>query len=281
MCAAVPLSYRPRNRNIAKGESPSVQSIEDERVPVSVVIPTLNEEQRVRDAVMDLAWADEVIVVDGGSDDDTSARAEDAGASVLVLRGETIAAQRNAGIAAARNHWVLTLDADERVTPQLREEIARIATEETGAKRAYRIRFRNYYLGRELRHGPWGRDVHIRFFTSERRFVCRRVHEHIASTAETGTLDGAILHYPYRDLPHHAQKIVRYARWGADDLYERGRRATVWDLISRPTWRFLRDFVVFSGWRDGAPGLIAAVMSSFAAFLKYAFLYAESHSRQR
>ena len=255
----------------------SVERAVDRR-PVTVVIPTLDEGHRVRDAVLDLAWADEVIVVDGGSGDDTVAQAESAGATAFILAGQTIAAQRNAGIAAARNRWVLTLDVDERVTPRLRQEIAQIVACPGDDKAAYRIRFQNHYLGRELKHGPWGRDFHVRLFTRERRFICRRVHEHVEQTEVTGTLTGTILHYPYRDLAHHARKIVQYAQWGADDLYTRGRRATARDLISHPMWRLVRDLVLFSGWRDGVPGFIAAVMSSFAAFLKYAFLYAKSHS---
>ena len=251
------------------------------RAPVTVVIPTLAEGKRARDAVLDLAWADEVIVVDGGSEDDTAAQAESAGATVLVVSGRTIADQRNAGIAAARNQWVLTVDVDERVSPRLRQEIVEIVTRAGNHSAAYRVRFRNYYLGRELKHGPWGRDSHVRLFTRERRFVCRRVHEHVEGSAINGTLDGPILHYPYRDLAHHAEKIIRYAKWGAHDLYARGQRATVGDLIAHPAWRLVRDLALFAGWRDGVPGLIAAVMSAFASFLKYAFLYAESHSGQR
>jgi (heptosyl)LPS beta-1,4-glucosyltransferase len=251
------------------------------RAPVTVVIPTLAESKRARDAVLDLAWADEVIVVDGGSADDTAAQAQSAGATVFVVSGKTIADQRNAGIAAARNRWVLTLDVDERVSPRLRQEIIEIVTRAGNDSAAYRVRFRNYYLGRELKHGPWGRDSHVRLFTRDRRFVCRRVHEHVEESATTRTLDGTILHYPYRDLAHHAAKIIRYAQWGADDLYARGQRATVGDLISHPAWRLVRDLALFAGWRDGVPGLIAAVMSAFASFLKYAFLYAATHSGER
>jgi len=248
-------------------------------VPITVVMPTLNESAQIAEAVRDLAWADEIIVVDGGSSDETPALAVDAGARLIVVRGPTIADQRNAGIAAARNEWVLALDADERVSPQLRDEISAMLS---GGGRpghaAYRMKFRNYYLGRELRHGPWGRDWHVRLFTRERRYVCHRVHEHLEAIDDVGTLDGAVIHSPYRDIAHHVSKIVKYARWGADDLYAQGRRAGMWQLTARPAWRFLRDYVAYSGWRDGTVGFVAAALGAFAAFLKYAFLFSRSRS---
>ena len=246
---------------------------------VTVVIPALNEAAQIAQAIAELSWTDEVIVVDGGSDDDTVALAEQAGATVMVVTGETIAGQRNAGIARARNVWVLALDADERVSPQLRAELAHVVDNDTPTHAAYRMRFRNNYLGRELRHGPWGRDWHVRLFTRERRFVCNRVHEHLEAISDVGTLAGPVIHTPYRDLAHHVSKIVKYARWGADDLHARGRHAGLWELTARPAWRFVRDYVLWSGWRDGTVGLVAAVLSAFAAFLKYAFLFARSQSR--
>ena len=178
----------------------------------------------------------------------------------------------------ARNRWILALDADERVTPQLRAELGQIVAGSNPTHAAYRMKFRNHYLGRELEHGPWGRDWHVRLFTRERRYVCNRVHEHLETIDDVGTLTGPILHYPYRDLAHHVTKIVKYARWGADDLHARGRTAGVWELTARPAWRFIRDYIVFSGWRDGSVGFVASAISSFAAFLKYAFLFARSHS---
>lgn len=249
--------------------------------PLTVVVPTLNEAAQIVDALTDLAWADEIIVVDGGSSDETVALAESAGARTLTVRGQTIAAQRNAGIAAARNNWVLALDADERVSRELRAEIDGVVDGRGSRFAAYKVKFQNYYLGRELRHGPWGRDWHVRLFTRERRYVCDRVHEHLEPIANVGTLHGTILHTPYRDVSHHVAKIVRYASWGADDLQARGRRADLWQLMARPAWRFGRDYILLSGWRDGAVGFIAAVLSAFAAFLKYALLFTRGRSAKR
>jgi len=243
-----------------------------ERVAISVVMPTLNESARLDETLDELWWADEIIVVDGGSSDGTVAIARAHGAQVLIVRRRTIAEQRNAGIALARNQWVLALDADEVVTRELRESLASLTRSGGPSPVAYRIRSRNWHLGRELRYGPWGRDWKVRVFSREQRFEVRRVHENLAVRDDVGRLDGALLHYPYRDVAHQVSKIATYARWAADDLRSRGRRGKLRDMLVRPAWRFLRDYVVLSGWRDGAPGFVVSVVSAFSVFLKYACL---------
>jgi glycosyltransferase involved in cell wall biosynthesis len=236
------------------------------------VIPTLNESAQIEAAIEALDWVEQVIVVDGGSTDDTVSRARAAGAHLLTLSGSTIGSQRNAGIAVAKTPWVLAIDADERVDSELREAISRVV-ESTGGPSAYGFRFRNQYLGRELKHGPWGRDWHVRLFTRDLRYSTSKVHEGLEVRGTVGNLAGAMIHRPYRDVAHHAAKIMKYARWGADDLRAKGRRASVWALVTRPAWRFIRDYFIYSGWRDGIQGFIAAVLSAFAAFMKYAFLF--------
>lgn len=278
MSAAIPLRISTSTPDRADRDATPAHPGAVRRLPLTIVIPTLNESAQIGAAVSDLSWADEVLVVDGGSTDNTATAAQAAGADVFVVRGQTIAAQRNAGIEAARNNWVLALDADERVSPQLRAELGQVVAGRNPTHAAYRMKFRNHYLGRELRHGPWGRDWHVRLFTRERRYVCHRVHEHLEPIDDVGTLTGLIIHHPYRDLSHHVTKILTYARWGADDLYARGRKAGVWEMAARPVWRFIRDYFVFSGWRDGGVGFVAASLGAFAAFLKYAFLFAKNRS---
>lgn len=265
----------PSNSAVA-GAQPT--AIERAPIAVTAVIPTLNEAAQIESAIDDLGWADQVIVVDGGSTDDTVPRAKAAGAYIVTLCGSTIGAQRNAGIEIARNPWVLAIDADERVDALLRAEIDRVVTSENGPT-AYGFRFRNEYLGRELKHGPWGRDWHVRLFTRDQRYSATRVHEGLEVHGDVGSLGGTMIHRPYRDIAHHITKIVKYSRWGAEDLRARGRRASMWALVTRPVWRFIRDYFVYSGWRDGIHGFIAAVLSSFAAFLKYAFLFDQGGSK--
>jgi hypothetical protein len=241
-------------------------------IPLTVVMPALNEVARIRESILALAWADEVIVIDGGSSDGTQELARSAGAKVLQVTGVTIAGQRNAGIAAARNRWVLALDVDEHVPEALRAEIESVLA--APKHEAYRVSMRNLYMGHELRHGIWVNDWHVRLFSSERRFVTPRVHEGLEPVSDVGTLRAQLEHTSCRDLAHQIEKITKYAKWGAQDLYDRGRRANFLDVTVVPAWRFFREYILYSGWRDGQRGLVLAALSACAAVLKFAHLYA-------
>jgi len=221
--------------------------------------------------------ADEVIVADGGSADDTVAVARAAGATVLERTGPTIAAQRNAAIAVARHRWIFALDADERITPALAAELESVLA--APAQAAYRVRYRNFYLGVEQTRGSWARKSGVRLFGSDRRYLERQVHESLEPVADTGELVGTILHHPYRSLAHHLEKLHRYAEWGAADLWARGKRATWSDLALRPAWRFFKEYVLGGGVLEGRRGFVLAVLDAYAGFLKYAHLWAREQRR--
>ena len=247
-------------------------------VPLSVVIPVLDEGDQIEESVSLLAWADEVIVADGGSRDGTVALARAAGATVLEHTGPTIAAQRNAAIARARNRWVFALDADERIPVALRDELSAVV--DSPGHQAYQVRRQNFYLGRELTRGRWGRDWVTRLFTCDRRYVERRVHEGLEAVRDVGRLRTPLLHTPYRDLQHQIEKMSRYARWGAEDMFERGERASAWDLSGRPLGRFLRAYLLQGGCLEGRFGLVTSILGGYTAFLKYAHLW-ELERRRR
>ena len=240
-------------------------------VPLTVVIPTLNEASNIAECVACVAFADEVLVADAGSTDETVALARAAGATVLEGTGPTIAAQRNTAIAAARHPWIFALDADERVTPALAEEIAAKLTAPTHP--AWRVRRRNYYLGVEQTRGSWARDWVLRLFPNDRRFVERRVHEGLEAVAGAGDLVHPLLHHPYRSLSHHLEKLRRYAEWGAADLRDRGGRAGWSDLALRPVGRFWKAYLLSGNILDGRLGVIQSGLDAYAAFLKYAYLW--------
>jgi len=241
-------------------------------LPLTVIIPTLNEASNIAACVAGAAFADEVIVADAGSTDGTVAAARAAGATVLERTGPTIAAQRNAAIATARHPWVFALDADERVSPELVAELAAVLA--APAHAAYRVRRRNFYLGVEQTRGGWSRDWVVRLFGRDRRYVERRVHEGLEPVADIGALAGTLVHHPYRSLRHHLEKLDRYAEWGAGDLWDRGERATWTDLSLRPLGRFLKAYLMAGGILDGRRGLVQSGLDAYAGLLKYAYLWA-------
>jgi glycosyltransferase involved in cell wall biosynthesis len=239
--------------------------------PLTVVIPTLNEGWQIAECVKQLAWAGEVIVADGGSTDDTVARARGAGAVVLEVPGVTIAGQRNFAIARAAHPWVFALDADERIGPTLAAEVSR--TIGAPAHAAYAVWRRNYYLGRPMRFAGWGRNQAVRLFPRERRFVERRVHEGLEPVGDVGHLQEPLEHTPYRDLADQIRKIVLYSEWGARDLADAGRRARLSDVTLRPAWAFFRSYVLALGVLEGWRGLAICGLSAVNVFLKYVRLW--------
>lgn len=243
--------------------------------PITVVIPTLNEAEQITACVGHLAWADEVLVADGGSADGTRALAAAAGATVLDVPGVTIAAQRNVVISLARNRWVFALDADERIGPELAEELTEIAVNGKGGARheAYAVRRNNMYLGRVMRHAGWGDAWAVRFFQRDRRFIEKRVHEGLEPVSDVGRLAHPLAHTPYRDLSHHIRKLVQYAEWGAADLRDSGRRARFTDLMLRPGWQFFRTYVLQLGLMEGWRGLVLCGLAGVSVFMKYAQLW--------
>ena len=243
--------------------------------PVTAVIPTLNEGSQIADCVRSVTWADEVIVADGGSSDETARAAAAAGATVLQGRWRTIAAQRNAAIAAARNQWVLAVDADERVGIDLAEEIG--ATVQAPEHRAYAVRRDNHYAGRTIRFGGWGDDWVVRLFQRDRRYVEMRVHEHLERGTDVGKLRATLAHTPYRDLSHYLEKLDKYAKWGAEELAERGRRAHLTDIVLRPPARFFSMYILRLGLLDGWRGAVLSGLGAMSVFLKYVRLWELQH----
>jgi glycosyltransferase involved in cell wall biosynthesis len=242
------------------------------RVPITIVVPARNEAPRIVAFLAAHAWADECIVVDNGSTDATAQAAAAAGARVLSHPVGTIADARNAGADAATHEWILALDCDEVADAAMGEEIAELLTAPSAT--AYRIRRRNFYLGREQRRGQWGKDWVVRLYRKPQRYALRKVHESLETTGAVKDLSATLRHEPYRDLSHHIEKMDRYARWGAEELFAAGRRATVVDLTLRPLWRFVKAYLLTGHCLDGRFGLVTSLLGTQTAFLKYAHLWA-------
>ncbi len=249
-----------------------------EVVPVSVVIPTLNEAAHIAGCICSVPWAGEVLVVDGGSTDGTRKVASEFGARVLSHPGATIGGQRNEGVGAAKYPWVFALDADERADVGLAEEIRRAIAEDQ--EHVYQIRRRNHFLGQEMRFGGWGSDWVVRLFPGRYKFSERRVHESLRHTATVCRLNSTITHNPYRSLADFKRKMDRYSAWFAMDEIERGSLARVSKLVTRPLARFLRMICLQGAFLDGWRGILLAWLSALSVFHKYRALVEVCESRQ-
>jgi (heptosyl)LPS beta-1,4-glucosyltransferase len=244
-------------------------------VPVTVVIAAHNEAHQIDDCIRSVAWAAEVLVVENDSTDDTISLAKAAGATVFSQSFRSIGAQRNAAIARARHDWILVVDADERATETLGAEVGR-QVGQAGVE-AFRVRRRNWFLGREIRHSGWDRDRPVRLFRSHLRYDERPVHEHVLTTGEPGLLDEALLHQPYSNLGEFFEKLGRYSRDWATQNHARGRRASVLTLTIRPQARFISTLLLRGGWRDGWQGVVISALAAVSVASKYAHLWALQH----
>ena len=250
-------------------------------VPVTVVVAARNAAAHIGDCVASAAWAGETLVVENDSTDDTVARARAAGATVFEHPFVTIGQQRNAAIARARHEWILVLDADERCTPALASEIRRLVERGDAGHDAWRIRRRNHFLGREIRHGGWERDRPVRLFRRALRYDERPVHEHVVTTGSVGTLRAPMLHYTYATLDEYFEKFDRYSRSWASQHHAAGRRASALAVVVKPPARFLSMFVARRGFLDGGHGLVLAVLAAMSVGAKYARLWALSRQAAR
>jgi glycosyltransferase involved in cell wall biosynthesis len=242
------------------------------RVAVTVTVITKNESADIGDALASVAWADEIVVVDSESTDDTVAIARRHTDRVVVRPWPGYIDQKNYAASIARNDWILSLDADERVTPALADEIRSLMSG-TPREAAFRMPRVTWHLGRWIRTTDWYPDFQMRLYDRRSaRWTGRYVHEAVAVDGEIGRLRGELQHYAYRDIADHLETIDRYTTSAARQMHEDGRRAGVVQLLGHPPLAFLRNYIARGGIRDGAPGLIISALNSYYVFLKFAKL---------
>jgi glycosyltransferase involved in cell wall biosynthesis len=239
---------------------------------LTVTVITLNEADRIEECLESVGWADEIIVVDSGSADGTPGLARHHGARVIIRDWPGYSPQKNFAAAEAANDWILSLDADERVTPELATEIAGVLRESHVA--GYRVPRVTFHLGRWIRSTDWYPDYQLRLYDRRRaRWAGKYVHESVRADGPVSDLRGELLHYAYRDLAHHFQTMDRYTTLAARQMFEEGRRAGWLDLAVHPPAAFLRNYVLRGGFRDGVPGLIVSAMNARYVGLKFAKLW--------
>jgi glycosyltransferase involved in cell wall biosynthesis len=245
---------------------------------ISVTIITFNEAENIRDACASVSWADEVVVVDSESTDTTRQIATECGARVIVKPWPGFAAQKQFAAEAATHDWILSLDADERVSPELKESIRAVQDQdESLLADGYRIARRALYLGRWIRGGGWYPDYQLRLFRrTHGSWAPRLIHESVTmkSGARVETLSGDLLHYSMRDPTHHRQMIEeRYAPLGAQQMFADGKRTSRAAMALAGPLTYLRSLVLKGGWRDGRAGFTIAKLAAHHAALKHEILY--------
>ncbi len=240
---------------------------------LTVTVITKNEAANIAGALQSVAWADEIVVVDCGSTDDTVTIARRFTDRVIVEPWPGYAAQKNFAAVQATHDWILSLDADERVSEPLGAEIRTLMADPPQAH-GYRIPRVTFHLGRWLRSTDWYPDFQLRLYDRRQgRWVGHYVHESVSIVGRVAALRGEIEHFAYRNISHHMQTMDRYTTLAARQMYEEGRRAGLIDLLVRPRLAFARNYLLKGGFRDGTVGLIVSVMNAHYVGLKFAKLW--------
>jgi len=239
---------------------------------LSVVIIALNEEDNLPRCLASVKWADEIVLVDSGSSDRTMEIGRTAGATVVSFGWQGFGAAKKEGVNRAAGPWILSIDADEEVTPELRSEItAAVAGDDSRV--GYFIPRRTRFLGRWIYHCGWYPDPVLRLFRKDRGdFDEAVVHERVDVEGRVGRLSNDLLHYSYPTLEAYFEKFNRYTTMAAQAAYERGRRAGAFDILARPVANFIKQYFLKAGFLDGLEGLLISVFSSCHVMTKYAKL---------
>lgn len=242
---------------------------------LSVIIPCKDEELNIRKCIESvLSIADEILVADSGSSDKTMDIAREYNCRIIEREYINSANFKNWAIPQAEHQWILLVDADERVTPELSTEILEILSNEP-AYNGYFIYRRNYIFGHAVKHSGWGKDKVLRLFKRDiSRYKEMRVHSEIEmKTGNTGFCKAKLEHFTYWSFSQMMRKYERYATWAAEDLRDQGKKSGLFLLTFCPSWRFFRHYIIQGGFLDGIPGLIVSFISMYYVFLKYAKLW--------
>ena len=240
------------------------------RQKLSVTIITKNEEAAIVACLESIAWADEIIVVDSGSTDKTIEICKAHGANVHSSREwPGFGPQKNLALSLASHDWVLSIDADERVSSNLRDEIQQVLSLNL-QNTAFRIPRSSSYCGQFMRHSGWSPDYVLRLFPKALgRFSDNIVHEHVIFNGEVRTLKNPILHISYTNLEEVLDKTNRYSSDGAQMFAERGKKSSLSKAVLHGLWTFFRTYVLRLGFLDGRMGFILAVSNAETTYYRY------------
>lgn len=236
---------------------------------LSVIIVTKNEAHNIHDCLKSVHFADEIIVFDSSSTDDTAVICRQYTPLVTVTPdwpGD--GPQKNRALDIATGEWILCLDADERVSPALAQEILQTITHTTYA--AFSLPFRSHYCQQSIHFGDWRNEAHTRLFKkSSARFTEDVVHCHLKVEGKTGKMHAPVIHYPFHDLDSLLCKLNQYSTKSAQVLFQKGRKATFATAISRALWTFFRGYCIKLGFLDGRAGFLLAMSNAQGTYYRY------------
>ncbi len=242
------------------------------RDKITAIIPAFNEERNIGDCLKGVRWADEILVVDSFSSDRTPEIARETGARVVQHEYVNSATQKNWAIPQATHPWVLIVDADERVTPDLRDEILKIL--ESPDADGYDVGRMNYFMGKKIRFSGWQNDKCLRLFRREKgRYQDRHVHADVIVEGKVGRLKNKLIHNTFENWDQYMRKFNRYTTWAAEDRAKKTSKVRWHHLTIRPTGRFLKQYFLKLGFLDGKAGFTISALSAYSVFLKYAKLW--------
>lgn len=236
---------------------------------VSAIIPTRNEEIHIKDAIASVSFADEIIVIDSYSEDNTLALAQTEKVKILQRKFDDFSSQKNFALEHASFNWVYILDADERVSKELEREIIE-KLKNPGNFVGFYIYRNFYFLGKRIKFSGWQHDKVIRLFRKDKcSYDGKLVHEKIIADGSIGYFKNRLDHYSYRNYDHHVNKLNHYAGLKAKMMYEKGTKTTYLHILLKPAIRFLIHYIIKLGFLDGYPGYVLAKLQAYGMFTKY------------
>ncbi len=236
---------------------------------LSVIIPCFNEAHNMRAVLESVAWADEILVIDSFSTDETLAIAKEFNTTLLQREYINSANQKNWAIPQTTHDWILIVDADERVTPGLQQEIKELL-QTVPSKVAYWIGRENYFMNKPVKYCGWQNDKVIRLFHKDKaKYEEKKVHAEMIADGPVGQLQQKLIHNTYKDISHFLAKMERYAHWSAEDYYPKTKKVTLYHLWGKPAFRFFKHYFLKLGFLDGRVGFIVSAIMAWGVFLRY------------
>lgn len=244
---------------------------------ITAIIPTLNEEVHIKDAIDSVSFADEILVIDSFSTDRTVEIAKSKNVRVLQRAFDDFSSQKNYAIQQASHNWIYVLDADERVTSELRKEILEKIKKPNDFVGFFVYRT-FYFIGKKLNYSGWQRDKVIRLFRKDKcMYNGKLVHETISADGNVGFFKNKLEHYSYQSFDHYIQKLNQYASLKARALFEKNKKVTFFHILIKPPYRFISHYILRLGFLDGFPGFIISVTQAYGVLSRFIKLWLMNH----